>query len=118
MAYQWIKLDKKIPDLLLPMPISRWDRWTRRSSADRMLADALAPLLGVPVVNAMRKSWDRSHFLASAEMRSYFEWNGNAELADKSILLISCVLDDDLIRRVALALQEAFPARIDAIALS
>ncbi|MES2121985.1 MAG: hypothetical protein V4492_04315 [Chlamydiota bacterium] len=117
MAYQWIKLDKKMPDLLLPMPISRWDKWMRNRSADQLLAEALAPLFGVPVVNALEKSWDHRHFLATAEMRNRFQWNGNTELTDKSILLISCALDDERIRRAALALQEAFPSRIDALAL-
>lgn len=117
MAYQWIKLEKKLPDCIAAMPTYRWKKWMRKHSPEEQLAHAVGKVLGLPVVSVLENRWDLAHFLSKGEIRSRCAIVQNGSVTDKSVLLVHSKLDYDLLRSAGLALQEALPAKIEGLAL-
>lgn len=108
MAYQYMHSEKKLPDLIVPLPGSR---------PLNLLALALGKILAVPVQLSLSLKWKMSLFLATGDVFHYC-LNRSTSVADRHLLLCAWRLDDTQLRRAGGVLREGFPSQVDAIAFS
>jgi len=119
MAYQWLQQQNPLPDLLIPFPTSFWER--QRFGFDPLfsLTQELSRLFSVPVLQILKKRWDRDHFWKTGQLRAEIEVTEKKKtlLTDKKVLLIALKCDDAALRSVGEKLKAHFPAQIEALSL-
>jgi predicted amidophosphoribosyltransferase len=118
MAYQWLKQQQQLPDLLIPLSTSFLHRQKAGFDPHLLLARELGTMFGVPVLALLKSRFDRVHFFTQGEFRFFpcpAEKKGGA-LCDRRVLLVMPQLDDGLARSVGLQLHPFFPAQIEALA--
>lgn len=120
MAYRWLELKLPLPDMLIPLPCSFWHKQKWGFDPQRQLALEMGKIFSTPVQIALRKVFDRSHFLTHGEFRHKIQISNKAKasLCDKNILLVAPLLDDALLRSAGEALKALFPAQIQALAFA
>jgi predicted amidophosphoribosyltransferase len=120
MAYQWLHQKLLLPELVIPLPLSYWQKHKIGFDVHLLLAKELGKIFSVPVVNVLKKRFDRSFYLARGEFAYRLEarQKPGAVLCDQRILLVSPELDDSLFRSAAKELKPFFPAQIDALAFA
>ena len=120
MAYQWIEQKQLMPDLLLPLPTSIWQRQKIGFDAHLFLAKELGRLFSLPVLPLFKTKFDRHHFLTQGEFRNCVVANGQkgGVLCDKRVLLISPVLDDASFRSAGEELKPFFPMQIEGLSFA
>lgn len=118
MAFRWLELKLPLPDVLIPIPCSFWQKQKLGFDPFRMLAIETGKLFSTPVQSVLRKVLDWNHFLTHGEFRHRIRALNKAgeTLCDKKILLIAPLLDDALLRWAGEELKAFFPAQIDALA--
>lgn len=114
MAYQWLESKMPLPDLMIPLPLFRF----QFSNPSLLLAEEISKTFSIPSVSILKKKWDRKTFLAEGEFLSRFDVKkkGSERLCDQMVLLIADTLDDGLLRLAAESLQPFFPKQIYALA--
>jgi len=117
MLLQFSHLEWPLPDLIIPLPGSLWERCKKGKSMNALLVQELTRLLNCPSEIVLRAVFDKRSFLEEAEIRTkpVLIERKKKHLCDKRILLIAVKLDDDLFRQAAEALQEGFAAEIYAL---
>jgi predicted amidophosphoribosyltransferase len=117
MAYQWLKHNLPIPDFLIPLPLSFWQKQRHGFDLNRELCQELSKLFTCSMCSALKLRFDRKHFLAEGEFKSCFQPIARKQkhLVDRHLLLIAPTLDDAQLRQAASELKAAFPTRIDAL---
>ncbi len=120
MAYQWLASTRPLPDLLIPLPSSFWQKQKMGFDPHHMLALEIGKVFSAPVHSALRKVFDHSHFLSHGEFRHRIQVShGRREiLCDKRVLLIAPSLDDAILRSIGNELKAFFPTQVDALAFA
>lgn len=120
MAYRWLELKLPLPDVLIPIPCSFWQKQKLGFDPFRMLAMEMGKLFTTPVHSVLRKTLDVNHFFSHGEIchRVQASNKAGATLCDKKILLIAPLLDDALLRCAGQELRAFFPAQINALAFA
>jgi predicted amidophosphoribosyltransferase len=119
MAYQWLQQKMPLPDLLIPLPISWGQKLRHGFDLHLLLAKEVGKLFSVPVHSALKRRFDRAHFLTAGEFRfQLISKTRQASLTDKHCMLIAPHLDDALFRQAGAELKAFFPARIDALSFA
>ncbi len=120
MAYQWLQQKNPLPDLLVPLPSSFWQKQRLGFDPERMLAIELGKIFSVPVQSILKRTFDRHQFLTQGEFRTQIQLQKRKKeiLCDRRILLIAPLLDDPLFRLVGNALKPFFPTQIDALSFA
>jgi predicted amidophosphoribosyltransferase len=116
MALQYVTLDWPRPDLIIPLPFSRFE--TSRRELSFLLAKKLAVLLGCPWAALLSASFDRRAFLERGAFQQRYSLQKKRIKMENClrILLVALELDDAHLRAAAEALQEGFPQEISALA--
>jgi predicted amidophosphoribosyltransferase len=120
MAYQWLEHKLLLPEYLIPLPVSFWQRHKLGFDPHLLLAKELGKIFSVPVFSVLRKKFDRTHFLTQGEFRHHLvaKREKGAALCDRRILLVAPKLEDALFRSAGKVLKEFFPGQIDALAFA
>jgi competence protein ComFC len=120
MAYQWLQQKNLLPDLLVPLPCSFWQKQRVGFDPERMLAIELGKIFSVPVQSILQRKFDREHFLTQGEFRHRIQLLKRKKeiLCDRRILLVAPLLDDALFRCVGNELKPFFPTQIDALSFA
>jgi competence protein ComFC len=118
MAYQWLEQKLPLPDLLIPLPLSKWRRYQLGFDVNYALARSVGALLSAPVASVLKSSWDWPAFMETAAMRATYTVHAKQPLADKCLLLIAPKLDDTALLSAATALQDHFPESLYVLALA
>lgn len=118
MAYQWLQQKLLMPEYLIPMPVSFWQKQKMGYDPILLLAEEVGKIFSIPVISALKTRFDRAHFFAEGEFRYGVDVCAKygKTLCDKRVLLIGPKLDDDAFRRAGLALRDFFPAQVEALA--
>lgn len=124
LAAQFFALDWPMPDLIIPMPMSRLRKWERGYNQSELLATTCAKLIGCGISHSLkRKGGDFSQAGLDHQQRiklssdSFFVADKEA-LYNKSILLIDDVMTTGTsLNCCADALMAAFPKSIHALTL-
>ena len=111
---QWTRLNWPCPDLIVPMPVSWWNRSQTGGDVNALLAKKLAQVLEVPLLSPLKLAWN----ILGEEATFKLHTSEKTKLSEKRILLVSLKLNDSHLRQAAEALQEAFPSYIAALAFS
>lgn len=118
MAYQWLEQKLPLPDLLIPLPLSKWRRYQLGFDVNHALARSVGSLLSTPVAAVLTSSWDWRAFVETAAMRARHTAHAKQPLADKRLLLIAPQLDDTALLSAATVLQDHFPKALYVLALA
>lgn len=118
MAYQWLEQKMLLPDLLIPFPVSFWQKQKHGFDANFLLAEKIGEIFSTKVQRVLKRKFDRRHFLTEGELAFYYRLNHKGPLCDLRLLLIAPILDDAQLRRAGIELKSHFPAQIDALAFS
>jgi predicted amidophosphoribosyltransferase len=120
MAYQWLELKLLLPEFLIPLPTSFWQKQKMGFDPHLQLAKELGKILAVPVIPILRKKFDRPYFLAQGGFchRLEAKEKKGGVLCDRRVLLIAPLLDDGLFRSAGNELKAFFPAQIEALAFA
>lgn len=116
MAYQWLETKMSLPDVLIPLPVSFWQKQMYGYSHNELIARELGKIFSVPRVSILRRKFDKDHFLRSGEFRCRFTSKKGNAVCDKRVLIISLLFDDRQFRAAGSELKLYFPARVDALA--
>jgi predicted amidophosphoribosyltransferase len=107
-------LQMPLPDFLIPLPVSFWQKQQAGFDTHLMLAEELGKILSVPVKTIFKQKFDRAHFLTQGEFRSRMYLSGKFE-PDRRVLLAAPLLDDDLLRQAGQELRAFFPTQVHAV---
>lgn len=120
MAYQWLEQKLLLPELLIPLPFSIWQKQRYGFDVNLLLARELGKVFGVPVVDALKGKFDWPRFLSKGEFGSAIVADEQKAriLCDQRILLVAPQMEDSLFRRAGEELASFFPAEIDALAFA
>jgi predicted amidophosphoribosyltransferase len=120
MAYQWLALKMPLPDVLVPLPTSFWQRQRFGFDPHGMLAHELGKILAVPVYSLLNRRFDWEQFLTQGEFhhRVLLKKNQNKIVCDRRVLIVAPLLDDVRLRSIGKELKPHFPAQIDALAFA
>ena len=120
MAYQWLALKMSLPDLLVPLPGSFWQRQRFGFDPYEMLALELGKILSVPVHRLLKQKFDRERFLTQGEFRHriLLKAKHNTLVCDRKVLIVAPLLDDVQFRSIGKEFKTYFPAQIDALAFA
>lgn len=118
MAYQWLEQKMPLPDFLIPLPVSFWQKQQSGFDANLMLAQEIGKIFSAPIKSVLKRKFDHKHFLAVGEFRFRFQLLEKTKepLCDKRLLFIAPMLDDAVLRRIGMELRASFPAQINALA--
>lgn len=122
LAMQFLHLNWPMPDCVVPMPMARLREFERGYNQSRLLAEAVASILGCPLLDVLsRKSGDFCQAGLSYQQRMQlgsdaFSIKKDIKLHDKCILLIDDVMTTgSSLQRCAEALLELCPEHIYAL---
>jgi predicted amidophosphoribosyltransferase len=120
MAYQWFELKMPLPDLLIPLPSSFWQKQRLGFDPQRLLTFELSKIFSVPMRSVVKQKFDRLHFLTQGEFRTRIHLLERRQevLCDRRVLLIAPLLDDERFRAIGSELKASFPTQIDALAFA
>jgi predicted amidophosphoribosyltransferase len=120
MAYQWLELKMPLPDLLIPLPTSFWEKQRLGFDVQLKLAMELGKIFSVPIHPILQRKFDRERFLTQGEFyyRIQILERKTGILCDRRVLIIAPLLDDDQFRCIGKELKTYFPAQIDALAFA
>ena len=120
MAYQWLELKLPLPDFLIPLPVSFWQKQQHGFDANLLLAEELGKIFSAPTKSVLKRRFDSRHFLTDGELRFRFQLSGKTKepFCDKRLLMIAPMLEDAVFRRIGMELKSCFPAQIDALAFA
>jgi competence protein ComFC len=120
MLLQFFHLQWPLPDLIIPLPGSLWERCKKGKSMNALLVQEMARLLQCPSEIVLRAAFDKRSFLEKAEIRTkpILIERKKKHLCDKRLLLLAVKLDDDLFRQAAEALLEGFASEIFALSFA
>jgi predicted amidophosphoribosyltransferase len=120
MAYQWLACKRPLPDLIIPLPCTFWEKQKIGFDPHHMLASEIGKVFSAPVHIVLRKAFDHTHFLSHGEFRHRIEVSHRRRevLCDKKILLVAPSLDDTLFRSIGHELKAFFPTQVDALAFA
>jgi len=117
MAYQWLKEKMPLPDWLIPLPLSFWQKQQQGLDYNLHLASALGKIFSVPVAPLLTKKFDRERFFTQGEFGTLPMAHAKKSgiVCDRRIVLVAPQLEDLRLRAAASALQPFFPMQIDAL---
>lgn len=122
LAAQYFKLEWPLPDLIVPMPISRLRKWERGFNQSELMAQALSFYLQRPVKMLLkRRSGDFSQAGMNKEQREdlsadVFSFMEGIDIKDKSLLLIDDVMTTgSSLKCCAEKLRSQYPSSIFAL---
>lgn len=120
MVYQWLEQNQLMPDFLIPLPASIWQRQKIGFDAHLFLAKELGRLFSLPVLSILKSRFDRQYFLTQGEFRHRVVANGKKGgiLCDQRVLLIAPELDDALFRSAGEELKPFFPSQIEGLSFA
>lgn len=118
MAYQWLALEMPLPDLLVPLPYSYWQKQKLGCDPQVGLANELGKIFSVPVSPMLQSKFDLRHFLSHGEFQCRIQCLKKKEkaLCDRRVLIVASFLDDFLFRSAGNELKSFFPANLCALA--
>ncbi len=114
---QFAQLGWAVPDAIVPVPIPWWQRLKRGQDVNLLLARELAASLERPILRPFVSGIDWGKFGSADGLQQKYTIKMRAKeaLCDQRLLLISLNFDDALFRESGEALQEGFPAEINAL---
>lgn len=122
MTAQFLALDWPIPDLIVPMPMSRLRKFERGYNQSELIAGVMGGLLNCQVVSVLkRSSGDFSQAGLNHEQRvqlksDAFSLINETDLYDKTVLLVDDVMTTgSSLRCCAEVLRRAYPEKIYAL---
>jgi DNA-binding XRE family transcriptional regulator len=120
MAYQWLELKMPIPELLIPLPLSFWEKQKWGFDPQLALAKELAKIFSIPVHPILQRKFDRERFFLQGEFHHRIQLSKSRTeiLCDRRVLITAPLLDDALFRSVGKELKTCFPAQLDALAFA
>jgi predicted amidophosphoribosyltransferase len=118
MAYQWLEQKMPLPDILIPLPVSFWQKQRQGFDSHLLLAQEIGKILSIPILNLLKMKTDWETFLAEGKFEERFYFKSPDSLCDRHLLLIHPLLEDTKFRKAAEALKAHFPGRIDALAFT
>ncbi len=120
MAYQWLELKMAIPDVIIPMPTSFWEKQKLGCDPQLSLALELGKIFSIPVKPVLQRKFDRERFLTKGEFHTKIHsiQRKNEMLCDRRVLITAPVLDDAQFRNAGNELKTHFPSQIDALAFA
>jgi len=120
MAYQWLELKLPIPDFLVPLPTSFWEKQKLGCDPQISLGIELGKILSIPVKPILQRKFDRDRFLTRGEFHTKIQLrvNKNEMLCDRRVLITAPLLDDAQFRYAGNELKAHFPSQIDALAFA
>lgn len=118
MFYQWTRLSYPVPDLIIPLSGSLWNRIKIGFDLNQHLASQIAKDWGIRSVPLLKRKWDRELFMTEGMISSQFSCRNKGEITDRSVLLVSLSLNDLLIQQAAKSLQPFFPHQIYALSFA
>lgn len=109
-----------LPDYLIPLPLSFWQKQRHGFDVNLTLATEVSKIFSVPIQSALKRKFDRSHFLTQGDVRFHFQLaaKNKEPLCDKRLLLIAPMLDDALLRLAGNELRACFPMQLGALAFA
>jgi competence protein ComFC len=114
MAMQVLKLNWPLPDLILPLSESYFQKVKHGSDRNFLLARAIGEILNCPVSNLLKRSFNFSCLLEK-EMKTFrFQLYPNnfsscLGICDKRLLLVTDAFDRETIRSAVEVLRDGFP---------
>ncbi len=120
MAYHWIKENLPLPDALVPLPLTFWQKQRLGFDAHRFLAEEIGKIFSMPVYPVLKRrlNWERLRAQGEIESGIQLAKKCKTTLSDQRLLLISPTLDDADLREAGKILRAFFPAQIEALAFS
>ncbi len=120
MAYQWLEQKLLLPDFLIPLPTSFWNKQKAGFDPHLLLAIALGKIFSAPVLSVLQKKFDRFHFLTHGDFRHCVKAKvkDGGVLCDRRILLVAPEMDDAAFRSAGNELKAFFPSQIEALAFT
>jgi predicted amidophosphoribosyltransferase len=118
MVYQWLEQGIPIPDGVIPVPTSFWQKQKTGLDIPLCLAKEVGNMFSVPVFPLLRRKLDRPHFLQTGEFCSCFQAKKIEGLCDRKVVLIALEGNDSLFRLAGGELQPFFPAYIGALSFA
>jgi hypothetical protein len=118
MAYQWLEQGIPLPDGVVPMPTSFWQKQKAGLDVSLCLARAVGQIFSAPVFSLLRRKWDHSHFLETGELCCRFQAQKIGALCDRKVVFIAVEGSDRLFRLAGQELQPFFPAYIGALSFA
>lgn len=122
LAAQFLRLEWPMPDVIIPVPISRTRQWTRGYNQSLLLSQGLSKILNIPVQDSIkRKSGDFSQAGLSRKQRleldgKNFILKSNQNIKNKTILLVDDVMTTgSTLFRCAEALLDEQPGKMYAL---
>jgi predicted amidophosphoribosyltransferase len=117
MAYQWLEQKMPLPDFLLPLPVSFWQKQKSGFDINWELASAVGRIFSVPVSPLLKRRFDTTQFLTQGEFRARIQpkLKSSDAICDKRLLLIAPLLNDRELRSAGEGLKAYFPTQIDAL---
>ena len=120
MAYQWLELKMAIPDVIIPLPASFWEKQKLGCDPQISLALELGKIFSIPVKPILKRKFDRERFLTHGEFHTKVQiaQRKNEMLCDRRVLITAPLLDDAQFRNAGKELKAHFPSQIDALAFA
>lgn len=118
MAYQWLEQKMLLPEYLIPLPSSFWQKQKIGLDISLCLAQEIGKIFSIPTLSILRRKFDRSHFLTTGEFCHLFKAKKAGVLCDRRVLLISVEQSDSSFRLAGQELKAFFPAQIDALSFA
>lgn len=118
MAYQWLEQKMPLPDLLIPFPLSFWQKQKLGFDANLLLAQEIAKTFSVRVHSLLKRKFDLRQFLATGEPSFRYSLSKTRSICDLRVLLIAPFLDDAALRRAGSELRTHFPAQVEVLAFT
>ncbi len=118
MAYQWLQQQALLPEILIPLPLSFWQKQQHGFDVHLLLAESIGKIFKVPVCAILKRKWDRSRFWTKGEMGYTItpDQNQVGMICERRVLLVALQLSDELNRLAGKELKAFFPAQIHALA--
>ncbi len=120
MAYQWLKQKMPLPDFLVPLPDSFWQKQKNGFNVNAELAKELSKIFAVPILSILQRKFDWEYVLSHGDFRHRFQRKQKSltTVNDKHLLLVASTLDDEAFRSAGEELSGDFPKKISALAFA
>jgi predicted amidophosphoribosyltransferase len=119
MAYHWIKESLPLPDALVPLPLTFWQKQRLGFDVHALLAEEIGKIFSLPVYPVLKRRWDWER-LRQGEIGNCIQHakKNKISLSDQRLLIISPTLDDADLREGGKTLRTFFPAQVEALTFS